>query len=433
MTATLPSTKDVPIPRPRPARSWRWLRLAVPFTVVVLFWTATGVVHYLEEPTRSDPGTLSPTGTGRHGSSQLAERLRDKGVTIARVTSSRAAADAARSGDATIFVPTPDYLLPGFLQAWLTESNGNNRIVLVQPGLLTTAQLGEPIGIRTSRWATGVADPNCATDYAQAAGPAGVRHDIYQADRPTTRCYGGSLIGLTEGSAEVVYIGATDPFRNDRIGEHGNAALATGLLTAHPRVIWVDVHAAEPRDRGSFNFSLPDYHRDDQDRTSTGNDLIDAFPAALWAVLLVLGVGAVLFAAARSRRLGPPVPEPLPVLVPAAEAVTGRGRLYQRIRARQASLDALRMAAIARLARVLDPATGAAAERELGQPGPAADRFVDLVAARTGWAPSQVYDVLYGHSPDSDEELVDAAAALDLLVQNVISPRTTQDTQGGAP
>jgi hypothetical protein len=132
------------------------------------------------------------------------------------------------------------------------------------------------------------------------------------------------------------------------------------------------------------------------------------------------------------------VPEPLPVLVPAAEAVTGRGRLYQRIGARQASLDALRAAAIARLARVLDPTAGIAARhdqagRELTQAGPAADRFVDLVAQRSGWSVPDVYDALYGDRPQSDEALVDAVAHLDLLVLHALSPTQSAQTQGGAP
>lgn len=421
MTATLSAPPVVRV-RPGKPRSWRWLRLAVPFVLVVLFWAAAGVMHAVEEPIRFDPGTLSPTGTGRHGSSELADQLRAKGIAIERVTSSEAATDAARAGNATIFVPAPDFLLPGFLADWLKKGAGDSRVVLVQPGSLTVAELDEPVAIFHSRWATGITDPRCGTGYAQAAGAAGVRHDIYQSSRATTLCYGGSLLAVTEASTEIVYIGATDPFRNDRIGEHGNAALATALLTAHPRVIWVDVHATETVPVGSADFSLPEYQRADQDRTSTGNVLLDAFPATLWAVLLVLAVGAVLLAIARARRLGPPVPEPLPVLVPAAEAVTGRGRLYQRIGARRASLDALRQAAITRLARVLEPSAGTT---------PSSDRMVQLVAARTGWSPGHVYDVLYADSPDRDDDLVAAAAALDLLVQHVISPQPP--VQGGTP
>jgi len=137
----------------------------------------------------------------------------------------------------------------------------------------------------------------------------------------------------------------------------------------------------------------------------------------------------------RARRLGPPVPEPLPVLVPAAEAVTGRGRLYERISAREASLDALRSAVISRLARVLDPMAGAAPERELTDGrGPAVRRFVGQVAERAGWPEKAVRNVLYGRPPDGDEELTAAARQLDILVQAVVreGPAGT-DPRGGTP
>jgi uncharacterized protein DUF4350 len=407
----------------------RWLRVVTPLAVVALFWLASALVHWYEEPNLSNAGTLSPTGTGRHGSSQLAERLRSQGIQIERVTSSAAAGTAARGVDATIFVPTPDYLVPGFLEGWV-DGSAQHRVVLVKPGLLTTFTLGLPAVVDDSRWATRVASPGCSTGFAASAGVAAVRHDRYAADRPDIHCYEGSLIGFRDASTEIVYIGATDPFRNNRIAENGNAALATGLLGAHQKLIWVDVHAAEPRPRPDIDFSLPDYERGDRNRTSTGNPLLDAFPAGLWAVLLVLAAGALLLGVARARRLGPPVPEPLPVLVPAAEAVTGRGRLYRRIGARQASLDALRLAAIARLARVLDPLAGAAPERELAQPGPAADRFVAQLAARAGWSVNGVHDVLYGRSPDDDKDLVRAVAQLDELVRAVTYPPSTP---GGAP
>jgi hypothetical protein len=55
-----------------------------------------------------------------------------------------------------------------------------------------------------------------------------------------------------------------------------------------------------------------------------------------------------------ARRLGPPVPEPLPVAVPAAETVTGRGRFYERADARGAALGALQAAARHRILPLLD-------------------------------------------------------------------------------
>ena len=37
-------------------------------------------------------------------------------------------------------------------------------------------------------------------------------------------------------------VGATDPFRNDRLDEHDNSAFAAGLLAARPRLVWLDLH-----------------------------------------------------------------------------------------------------------------------------------------------------------------------------------------------
>ncbi len=427
---TAPSRPGAPIapeqpqrPPSEPPRRWRWLRLAIPFAVVILAWILTAVAHSYQEPDLGDAGTLAPDGTGRHGSSQLAERLLANGISIERVQSSGAAVTAARRGNATVFVPAPDYLDPRFVLQ-LTLLPDFHRIVLVRPSAYARSTSTEFVALRASRFATATVDPACDTDYAQQSGPAGLRRDVYDADRPTTRCYGGSLMGFRRADHEILFVGATDPFRNDRISESGNAAFATGLLSEFGRVIWVDVHSWEPLPTSTEpDLELPTpppYQRPDRDRTNTGIPLFDAFPVQLWEVLVILLIGAALLALAKARRLGPPVAEPLPVLVPAAEAVTGRGRLYDRINAREASLSALRASAIARMSRVLDPHASATPERELALAGPAADRFVVRVAARSGVPAEVVETVLYGPVPDDDASLLDAVAALDRLVSAVI-------------
>jgi hypothetical protein len=419
----------------------RWLRLVIPFAVVALVWLLTAVAHAHQDPDLGNPGTLAPDGTGRHGASQLADRLRDAGVRIERVGSSADALRAARAGEATIFVPAPDYLNPAFVLD-LAEVPGSRRVVLVRPGARAWLTATLPVGVRTSRFATAVVAPACNAPYARAAGPASVRRDTYDWFNPTTRCYGDSLVGFGAGGQELVVVGATDPFRNDRIDEHGNAALATGLLTAFDRVVWVDVHRAEPVPRPDIGRPdprlppPPQYERDDRDRTNTGVVLFDAFPVQLWAVLVVLLGGAALLAVARARRLGPPVAEPLPVLVPAAEAVMGRGRLYERINAREASLAALRASAIARIARAIDPLAHGAPERELTKPGPATDRFVAQVASRARVPVEHVVTVLYGPAPDDDDSLLSAVAELDRLLSAVLRDRSgpsSPDPSGGTP
>jgi len=402
----------------RPAHR-RWPRLVIPLGVVALFWVLTLVAHAYQEPDLGDADTLSPLGTGRHGSSQLAEMLRERGVTIERVTSSQAALEAARERDATILVPAPD-LLDGWLVPGLVDDPGEHRVVMVQPGRFGVVTSGLPAWVGRSRWASAVVEPACHRPEMQEAGPATVYRVRYMAPHLPLRCYHDSLVGGRVADVEVLLVGATDPFRNDRIGEAGNAALVTGLLSRHEVVIWVDVHATERRPP-RIDFTLPEYRRGEVDRTNTGYPLVDAFPVQLWVVLAVAAGAGVLLAAAAARRLGPPVPEPLPVVVPAAEAVTGRGRLYRRIRARQASLATLRAGAIARLARAVDP-LARTPDHGLDTPGPRRDAFVQTIAARSGLPEATVATVLFGPVPSDDAGLVAAVADLDHLVATVLGP-----------
>jgi hypothetical protein len=412
---------------PRARRSWRWLRLAIPPAVVVLVWLGTAVAHAYQEPDLRDAGTLSPVGTGRHGSSQLAQRLTERGVSVVRVTSSDAAVSAV-GNDTTIFVPAPDLLDYRFMSR-LDLTSGRHRIVLVRPGAIGSPAAGQSVWLAHRRWATGRASPGCQASYA--AGPATVKRDSYTWEPEEMRvtptvCYGGSVLSVDDGQDEVILVGATEPFRNDRLAEDANAALATRLLGEHGRLIWIDVHRREVQPVQLNAPQLPEYRRGDRNRDNGGDSFFGYFPPQLWAVLLLLLLGAALLGVVQARRLGPPVAEPLPVLVPAAETVTGRGRLYHRIRARRTSLDTLRSAAVARLARALDP-LASAPERQLGTDGPARAEFVGKVASWAEVPPQTVRTVLFGPAPDSDDELIAAAAELDRLVAAALTSRLRPD------
>jgi hypothetical protein len=420
------------------------MRAVAPFAVLLLLWTITFVAHAVEEPDLDEPGTLSPTGTGADGSSRLAERLTQRGVRIDRVTSSQEAIRVVATGDSTVFVPAPDFLNPTF--AWFMASlDGAHRVVVVRPGRRTTIYSPVPIYPVQQRWATAVVAPGCSEPYAIKAGRAAAHRQAYVADEASVRCYLDGVVGVQIGDTEIIYVGASDPFRNGRIDEAGNADLATALLGEHGRVVWLDVHRREPVSRSPIdlpNPELPQYRRDNRDRANTGFPTIDAFPTALWAVLVTGFAAAVLLAVARARRLGPPVSEPLPVLVPAAEAVTGRGRLYRRIDARDATLAALRGAAVSRLARVLNPFGGAGFDRDLtvardllgqsaGQLSSAVEEFVNQVAARCGAPAATVRLILYGPPPDNDDELARAVADLDRLVAVVLHDSADPHQPGG--
>jgi hypothetical protein len=253
----------------------------------------------------------------------------------------------------------------------------------------------------------------------------------------------------------VTVVGSADPFRNDRIGEHGNAALATALLTGAPRLVWLNLHRREPpplvtddpglagapaappslRPRRSGDpverdFPIegrrgevervppPNIEGDDEsDRADPPNPLWVAFPKWVYPTTALLVLATIALAIARARRLGGPVVEPLPVVVRSSETASGRGRLYQRARARPEALQVLRDAALARLTRLLR------LEADVEQAA-----LIEAVAASSGWPPAAVGHALFGPPPENDAELVAAATQLEQLVAAV----TTEQPGAGA-
>jgi hypothetical protein len=322
------------------------------------------------------------------------------------------------------------------------------RVVLVDPARQALDDVGLQLTPSGRRWAARAVPPDCDLDEARAAGRAAALRQRYEGNG--IRCYGTGVVHMVRFQTDFVVIGASDPFRNDRIGEHGNEALATGLLATRSRVVWLDLHELEPppgvtdepgspsgvppslgtdpRDGGSGDGEGEGDGSSGQGRPGEGdgsegtsgddapeppsasdvddeNPLWDAFPPWFWALLVQLALAVVLLALWRARRLGPPVTEPLPVTVRAAETVHGRGRLYRRAKARGPTADTLRAAARDRLAQLLNPTPEVS--------------LVDAVAAATGRGSEQVEGLLDGPTPESDDDLRRLQADLDALVEAV--------------
>ncbi|GIG86071.1 DUF4350 domain-containing protein [Plantactinospora endophytica] len=426
-------------------RRRRWHRIAIPLGIVTLLLAVTGITQAIDQPDPGSPGFLSPVNADDEGGSRLADRLRAEGVTVERMTSTRQALIEASSEGFTLFVPSPGLVHPLYLP-FLAEPAARARVVLVDPPqrVLEGAEL--PLAATGRRWAANAVEADtdgrpCPLPEVAAAGRAAALLQRYANPSGlgdgTDYCYSGGLVRTERRGSEVVVIGASDPFRNDRIAERGNAALAGGLLGIHDRVVWLDLAGPEPP---------PPYHRDGEldpwtsapdDSGSDGdgeseegdgtpgydgrqpapgqgdpqaepqeqrNPLWDAFPPWFWALLAQLALALLLVVLWRARRLGPPVAEPLPVTVPSAETVLGRGRLYQRARAYGPAAETLRAAALHRLTQ----------SRGL-PPDAEPDEVAGAVATRTGRAPAQVHDLLYGPAPETDQELLDLAQALDVL------------------
>ncbi|MFD0741918.1 DUF4350 domain-containing protein [Phytohabitans flavus] len=140
-------------------------------------------------------------------------------------------------------MPVPRVVHPDYL-AMLRLLPPSTRIVLVDPARQALDDASIPLALVGRRWAARAVAPDCAVDEARAAGPAAALRQRYKGDG--VHCYDAGVVRVSWQRADLIVIGASDPFRNDRIGEHGNAALATGLLATRPRVVWLDLHKLEP-------------------------------------------------------------------------------------------------------------------------------------------------------------------------------------------
>ncbi|HWS31601.1 MAG TPA: DUF4350 domain-containing protein, partial [Actinoplanes sp.] len=293
----------------------RWLRAAIPFAALTVLVTGTLIVHAVETPDTGDPEYLAPDQVREISGGGLAERLRARGIRVDRVTTTDQAVDAVGDGPATLFLPAPDL-------ADLTRVRGlpaGTRVVAVNPSDSALRRTDWPLTSAGNRWTTGVQQPDCDDTVARQAGAAAVLLTSYQPSEPATVCYAGALVTMQiDKSYTVTVVGSPDPFRDDRIAEHGNAALAVGLLAQQPRVVWLDVHErdrpvpsptptvqppppppvsgeqggdgeGEPGQTGPGSYP-PGSYPPGKDSASPPNPLFSALPPALLATLALLAL-----------------------------------------------------------------------------------------------------------------------------------------------
>lgn len=329
-----------------------------------------------------DPEAFDPTGS--HAVKAL---LEDRGVRV-QVVTDLPATRARASSTTTVLVAQAELLsdeelqLLSALPSRLVVNVGGQRVA---SALVPSARTGEPVELRPRR-------PGCELPEARRAGQVHLGGPTFEPVAGGVRCYDGTLLALP-GSRRVL-VGAAELLTNDLLDDEGNAALALGLLGQEPTLLWL----------------LPDPFRDEIG-TKPVQDLYELLPAWVGWVALQLALATVLLALWRARRLGRVVPEPLPVVVPAAETTEGRGRLYRATGARGSAAEALRQAARERLALRLSAGAGATPEA-----------LVALVAARTGRSATDVHALLYGPQPADDAALVRLAGDLDALTDDAVRP-----------
>ena len=359
MTATAVANQPAPLVRPLWRRGRFWLAL-----LALLVLGATLVAFLSPAPGRD----LDPRSASKGGSKALARVLAGYDIRVLRTTS---IGIAGADPTATVLVVDPAAYSGDQL---LELVRGAGRVVLIDPGEAALDVLLP--GTQRADSVTGMVRPDCSAAGARAAGPVDLGDasgDTY-AGPGLQSCYEGLLV--SRGQVDV--LGSAELLRNDALARRGVAALDVNVVSADrsvSRVTWLlpGADAAGPGAPTVWDLFPSGAHR-----------------AFTW--LLLVGVVLVLW---QGRRLGPPVREPLPVVVRAAEVVEGHGRLYQRARARDRAAAALRGGTSARLAR------------QLGLPPDADATRIAGLLGRPGAA-----EVLAGAAPADDARLLELAAAL---------------------
>lgn len=391
---------------PAPAQVWRAAR--GPVLVAALLVVVAAGVAVLNAPASTAP--LDPRSTQPDGTHALVALLEDQGIDVAATADPAEA--ASQPAATTVVVTFPERLTADRLEA-LAASPAD--LVLVGAHASSLSALPVPVRATGTVPAGRLADPGCALPAARRAGAAEVGGQLMvpalggpalPSGAPGgPGCYrhdgsagGAALLTFVAGDRRIVLLGDATPLTNGHLAREGNAALATGLLGARPRLVWltppVPASAGGNASPGSL---VPDSVR--------------------WAVVQ-LAVAVVVLALWRARRLGRVVVEPLPVVVRASEAVEGRGRLYRRTRARARAASSLRAAAGARLTTALGLPPGTTERDPLA--------LTAAVAGRTGRPGADVRAILLdpsvapdGTIPADDAALVRLATRLDTLEEEV--------------
>lgn len=277
-------------------------------------------------------------------------------------------------------------------------------------------------GVRAAAPAeTQTTPPDCDFPPAERAGDAdlgGVRYAVANDRADLCYLHDGlpSLLRVPDEPAEngkrlgaegdTVLLGTPEPLYNRRLDEHGNASLMLQLLGSRPHLVWYLPSSADA--------SAPQGGQ---------RSFLDLAPEGWTWATAQLSVAAVLAALWRVRRLGPLVPEQLPVSVRASETTEGRARLYRRANARDRAADALRSSARARLASLAGVSSAEADSPHVLIPAL-------LTSGRTGARPEEsvpaqphphldgnahLHSLLFGPAPATDAELVRLADELDRL------------------
>ncbi|MGC4981094.1 DUF4350 domain-containing protein [Streptomyces sp. DT193] len=390
--AALASTSSSPTTRQL------WTRTRGVVLALVLLLAAAVAIAAVRSDARH--GRLDPRSADPSGSRAVARLLADQGVSTRLVTSLGEAASAT-GPDTTLLIASPD-LLTKRQQTLLrsaTERSGG-RTVLISPGPPSLGTLAPEVTADPAVGFDSTLSPRCGLPAARRAGSAdtgGIRYSTTDPNADT--CYPSDglptllRVPARSGGGDTVVIGAPDILFNDRLDEQGNASLALQLLGSRTHLVWY----------------LPSLS-DDSATDAGDQSFFDLLPSGwLWGTLQLF-VAAAVAALWRARRMGPLVPERLPVAIRASETAEGRARLYRKANARDRAAAALRSATRTRLAPLIGvpPAQAHAPET-----------LLPALAAHVDGDSQALLPLLFGPPPRDDAALVSLADQLDALEREV--------------
>ncbi|MGW4041536.1 DUF4350 domain-containing protein [Streptomyces sp. NPDC004721] len=394
--ATLPSTSV--------SRTGRqvWTRTRGILLALVLLLAAAVAIAAVQSGAQH--GRLDPRSADPYGSRAVAALLADHGVST-RVVTTLEQARAAAGPDTTLLVTVPDLLTDG-QQSRLRHATvaSGGRTVLVAPDFPSVSGLAPGVTAAHTPSFDTTLSPGCSLPAARRAGTAdtggGIRYSTTV--KTADACYPSdglpTLLRIPQSAkgGDTVVLGTPDILYNNRLAKQGNASLALQLLGSRPHLVWYlpslsDASAPDTGDRGFF----------------------DLLPSGwLWGTLQLF-IAVALAALWRARRLGPLVPEKLPVAIRASETVEGRARLYRKANARDRAAIALRSTTRTRLAPLVGiPVTQAHTPEAL----------LPALSARLHGEGQSLHDLLFGPPPGDDAALVTLADRLDALEREVRRP-----------
>ncbi|GGJ18852.1 DUF4350 domain-containing protein [Streptomyces brasiliensis] len=391
--ATLPSTSVSPTARQV------WTRARSILAALVLLLVGAVAIAVVRSDARH--GALDPRSADPYGSRAVAELLSDRGVST-RVVTTLNGVRAAAGPDTTLLVAAPDLLThrqQTALHAATARSGG--RTVLVAASNWSVERLAPGVTADPATSLGSTLSPDCPLPAARRAGSAdtgGIRYTTSHLD--ADECYPSerlaTLVRVPAASrgGDTVVLGAPDILYNKRLDKQGNASLALQLLGSRPYLVWY----------------LPSLSDTSVPTADDRKGFFDLLPSGwLWGTLQLF-IAAAVAALWRARRLGPLVPEKLPVAIRASETVEGRARLYRKADARDRAAGALRSTTRIRLAPLIGVPVSQAHAPEALLPALSTHLHSDG---------QNLHSLLFGPPPGDDAALIALTDQLDALEREV--------------